>query len=121
MNRGLIYWGKEGKACRERDFSLGFHRGGRRQAHAEAICAQGLPFPHLPVGIYSLRSKLPSLVSSDLHSFSNTPALRSGKRLLLLPCAESPPSEQLPRLMPRLGGALSLPRGQIIRRTRAGA
>lgn len=42
-------------------------------------------------------------------------------------CFSSPPltlfpaREQLPRPMPRLGAARSLPRGQISRRTRAGA
>lgn len=53
---------------------------------------KALPLPALPVGIYSLCSKLPSLVSSGFQSFSNAPASWSSKRMILLPATDSIPS-----------------------------
>lgn len=53
---------------------------------------KALPLPALPVGIYSLCSKLPSLVSSGFQSFSNAPASWSSKGMLLLPATDSLPS-----------------------------
>lgn len=85
-----------------RETSHSTARGERRQAPAGAVCAQSLPFPGLAVGIYSLCSKLPSLVSSEFHSFSDTPALWSSKRMLLLPPCLFPACEQPSRPMQRL-------------------